>query len=216
MNAHLAHLERAANEHHLAFESDWLEPIGRILALLQRFGVRTNLVGDIGPAAVVQEHLVEALVAIEVANRTLEAPPATVVDVGAGAGLEGLLMALAWPRAALIAVEPRRKRADFIELAADAAGVGERVEVIRLELRAAHLPPASLMTSRATFSVPRWLKLAHPRLAAGGIAVAHESGNGAETSGSASLHLCQRLHVPNGSGHTVSSWRLAPEAGLKQ
>ena len=153
MKTHLARLERVAIDHQLAFETTWLEPIGRIMTLLQRFGLRNNLVGDISPAAVVQEHLVEALVAIEAANKTLTAPPATVVDVGAGAGLEGLLMALAWPHATVIAVEPRRKRADFIELAADAAGVGDRVQVIRLELRAAHFPLASLMTSRATFSV---------------------------------------------------------------
>ena len=209
MSAALERLHGQAVEHRLPFDPAWLAPMDRVLLLLQRFGARTNLVGSTDANAVVDEHLIEALVAIDVAGRAgLETPP-RVVDVGAGAGLEALLMALAWPDAAVIAIEPRRRRADFIEIAADAAGVGRRIQVIRSELRAAMVAPANLLTSRATFPIPRWLELARPLLLDDGVVLAHEAVDPGSHEARPAWQFCQRARVPNGSGHAVSAWRAA-------
>lgn len=207
MNPALERLQREATAHHLPFDAAWLAPLERVLDLLRRFGARTNLVGNVDADVVVDEHLIETLVAIHVAGRALALPPARVVDVGAGAGLEALLMAIAWPEAAVIAVEPRRRRADFIEIAADAAGVGRRVQVIRSELRAATFAPAALLTSRATFHISRWLELARPLLTADGVVLAHEAIAEGDHPERAGWTRCRHAPVPNGSGHGVSVWR---------
>ena len=81
--------------------------------------------------------------------------------------------------------------------------------MIRSELRAATLAPAPLLTSRATFPVPRWLELARPLLTDGGLVLAHEAAAPGAGGDRAGLTLCLRASVPNGSGHAVSAWRAA-------
>lgn len=143
------------------------------LLLLQKFNARTNLVGDASLPGVVGEHVVEsvaAALAVEASGRV----PTSVVDVGAGAGLETLALACWWPDCAVTAIEPRRKRADFIELAADRAGVGSRITVIRESLRKDRdFGVFDVATSRATFSPTQWLELARDLVAPAAVAVLH-------------------------------------------
>lgn len=70
-----------------------------------------------------------------------------VVDIGSGAGFPGLLLPLVWPDVRVVLVEPAKKRASFLALAAGALGLRERVDV--------RPGPVSregqVVTSRATF-----------------------------------------------------------------
>ncbi len=217
MNAALERLVALSSQHGLPWDDVWLPSIERIMALLLRFNRRTNLVGDASAASVVDDHLIEALAAIEVANRSRPEVPARVIDVGAGAGLEGLMMALAWPDCRLLAVEPRRRRADFIELAADAAGVGQRTEVMRQDLASLRLESVHVVTSRAVFEPARWVALGSPLVAPGGVLLLHGDERAplgpSDTAGNEwPSHL--RCRVPGTAGHEVHAWRrpMAPPA----
>lgn len=75
--------------------------------------------------------------------------PKSMVDVGSGAGFPGLLAWLAWPDTQATLVEPAKKRASFLVLAAAAMGLGNGlVRVVAPGER----PLADRVLSRATFS----------------------------------------------------------------
>ncbi|MDF1488106.1 16S rRNA (guanine(527)-N(7))-methyltransferase RsmG [Tessaracoccus caeni] len=54
-----------------------------------------------------------------------------VADVGSGAGLPGLPLAIARPDLQMTLIEPLLRRANFLELAVDELGLGDRVAVRR-------------------------------------------------------------------------------------
>lgn len=78
------------------------------VALVQKWSAAMNLVGDARHAAMVG-HLLDALAVLR-----LPLPPHPVVDVGSGAGLPGVPLALALAPRALTLVEPRERRATFL------------------------------------------------------------------------------------------------------
>jgi 16S rRNA G527 N7-methylase RsmG len=73
-----------------------------------------------------------------------EGRPDRFLDIGSGAGFPGLVAALVWAAEAGL-VEPARKRASFLAIAAGALGV-------RAVVRAPGEHTSSLVLSRATFS----------------------------------------------------------------
>lgn len=162
----------------IACDAALASPVGRLLALLERFAARTNLVGDAHPVAVLTEHVRETLALATLVER-VAAPPKSVIDVGAGAGLEALVLALVWPECHVLALEPRRRRADFIEVAADAIGVGYRLNVAREPLeRRPREARFALCTSRATFQPSEWLRRACLVVQAEGLVAVHGRGAG--------------------------------------
>jgi len=55
---------------------------------------------------------------------------AALADVGCGAGLPGLVLAVALPRLHVAAIESNRKRAGFVQRAAGELGLAHRVQVV--------------------------------------------------------------------------------------
>ncbi len=202
-------LAALARDNALPWKDAWRAPIGQLLTWLGRFSARTNLVGDHRPEAVVQEHLLETLtVAAAVERIGLE--PSRIVDVGAGAGLEVLMLALWADDAQLVAVEPRRKRADFIELVADAMGVGRRITVVRSQVpewRPEQL--FDLATSRATFSPGQWRVHAAALVAAQGVIVVHDAVTTAPGSPPDGGWQATERVVPGRSAHCIRTYRRA-------
>ena len=56
---------------------------------------------------------------------------ASVADIGSGAGLPGIVLAIARPDLSITLIESLERRANFLELAVDELRIGERVRVIR-------------------------------------------------------------------------------------
>lgn len=157
----------------LPWQESWRTSLDALFTWVARFSRRTNLVGDASPRALAGEHVVEAL-AVAAALRDAGVTPTRIVDVGAGAGVETLTLAVWAADAQVIAVEPRRKRADFIELAADAMGVGARVTVARAQVPGwADVTLADVATSRATFPPERWAELGPTLTTPTGAVVVH-------------------------------------------
>ncbi|MEJ2223902.1 MAG: 16S rRNA (guanine(527)-N(7))-methyltransferase RsmG [Syntrophobacterales bacterium] len=99
----------------------------------------------------------------------------SLVDLGSGAGFPGLVLKLARPELALTLVESRGKKAAFLEYLV-ALWPLEGVEVVHAHLtpKLAHEwgPRFAAATSRATFSLKRFLELAAPLLLPRGRALA--------------------------------------------
>lgn len=201
-----------ASDNGLSLPQEWWQPLGNVFALLQKFNAKTNLVGKSEPSAVFQEHVCETLAlvnAVASVGKTHRAVSAftSAVDVGAGAGLETLVLALAWPTCAFTVIEPRRKRADFIELAADRAGVGRRVRVLRTQLRPQHQQNGfDFATSRATFPPAKWLQLAPGLVAENGLIALHRRLG--DISADSSVRLVGNCAVPR-SDREVAVFRAA-------
>ncbi len=115
---------------------------------------------------VLEDHLADALVALAVEPvRTA----ATVADIGSGAGVPGLPLAIAKPRAEFALVESNGRKCSFISRAAAACGVAN-VEVVnaRAEAWAAGTERFELVTARALAPLAVVVEYAAPLLVRGG------------------------------------------------
>lgn len=99
---------------------------------------------------------------------------AFVIDVGSGAGLPGVPLAIARPDVTIVLLEPLARRVAFLEQVVEELGLRDRVEVVRgraeeIAARPAmfHVKPADIVTARAVAPLDRlaaWcLPLAAPR-----------------------------------------------------
>jgi 16S rRNA (guanine527-N7)-methyltransferase len=96
--------------------------------------------------------------------------PGSFVDVGSGAGFPGLVAAVLFPDAAAVLVEPARKRASFLQVAATQLGL----KTVTVTAPTSPPPPSSLVLSRATFSAGSRSTL-WPYVAPGGTLLAWSS-----------------------------------------
>lgn len=137
---------------------------------LQIWNARVNLTGLKSPRDMVIKHFLDSLAVLPYLS---EAP--TLADLGSGAGFPGLVLKLARPEITLTLAESRGKKAAFLEYLV-ALWQLPGVEIVQAQLtpRLARKwgPRFAAVTSRATFSLPRFLELAAPLLLPGGRALA--------------------------------------------
>ena len=107
--------------------------------------------------------------------------PGVCVDLGSGAGIPGLVLAVeSWPASRWSLVEAMGKRATFLRRAVAELGVADRVSVVggRIEdlVRLGELPRATadLVTSRGFGPPPLVAEVAAPLLQVGGALVVSE------------------------------------------
>jgi 16S rRNA (guanine527-N7)-methyltransferase len=140
-------------------------------------GVERGLIGPHETERLWHRHLLNSA-----AVAALIPPVSTVVDVGSGAGMPGIVLALARPDLRVILVESMLRRTAFLdEVVADLGLDGVEVRRARAEdLRKPRLS-ADVVTARAVAPVDRLAGLAAPLLRPGGqllalkgAAVAHE------------------------------------------
>lgn len=119
----------------------------RHYAELRRWNPRLSLIGPGTAAEVLARHYGESLAALPL----LPPGPATLVDVGSGAGFPGLVLAAARPDLRVTLVEPRQRKWAFLSAAVRAAGLSCSCLDARVErpLPAGLLEPIDLITSRA-------------------------------------------------------------------
>ncbi len=140
---------------------DWVEsrwphasaPLAHFAQRLATTGVGHGLIGPREVHRLWERHLLNCAVAADVAG-----PEATVLDVGSGAGLPGLVWALVRPDLLLTLVEPLQRRADFLMETIAELGLADRVQVRRARAEElAGTTIADVVTSRA---VAPWSRLA--------------------------------------------------------
>lgn len=94
--------------------------------LLATAGVQRGLIGPREVVRLWDRHLLNCAVAVP-----LVPEGADVIDVGSGAGLPGIVWAIARPDLAVICLEPLQRRATFLEEAVAQLGIADRVRVVR-------------------------------------------------------------------------------------
>ncbi len=114
---------------------------------------------------------------------------ARVCDIGSGAGLPGLVVAIVRPDLRVTLVEPLLRRTTFLEEVKEQLGL-DHVEVVRGRAEALHGERRfDVVTSRAVAPLPRLLDWSMPLVDAGGALVALKGSSVREEIDSASREL---------------------------
>jgi len=139
-----------------------IELARRFTADLAREGETRGLIGPLEPPRLWSRHVL---------NSVLVAPllrPGRVGDVGSGAGLPGLVLAIARPDVELVLIEPMERRVEWLTEEAGTLGL-PNVSVVRARAEDARLDqPLDQVTARAVSALSKLLPLTGPLLRSGG------------------------------------------------
>jgi 16S rRNA (guanine527-N7)-methyltransferase len=161
-----AALEALAEVHGLSEGA--MGQLGELHHLLVEDPLAPTAVRD--PLKVVEDHLADSLVALELDVVRCSRQAA---DLGSGAGLPGLPLAVALPRARVALVESASRKCAFLERAVAALAVANaRVVHARAESLAAEGHAFDLVTARALAPLEVVVEYAAPLLEIGGTVVA--------------------------------------------
>jgi 16S rRNA (guanine527-N7)-methyltransferase len=108
----------------------------------------------------VRRHIVDALAAVPIIRRSMDRK-VRFADVGSGAGIPGIPLAIFLPEAELLLIERSGKRAGFLRSALVAAGLAGRSEVIHSDVRSCGVE-ADAVLMRAFKPLPEALPLVLP------------------------------------------------------
>lgn len=164
---------------------DWLAPASADLLAYARIltgpGIDRGLLGPREAPRIWDRHLLNcAVVADPAAN--LIPTGAKVADVGSGAGLPGLVWALARPDLSVVLIESLLRRATFLTECVHTLGLTERVQVVRARAESAAERPGTMdvVTARAVAPLGTLAEWGVPLLAPGGCLVALKGESAAE------------------------------------
>lgn len=148
---------------------------GNVTALRTRAEIVSTLFGD-------------ALALLDV-PQLRERSGAGWLDLGTGAGVPGIPLAVALPAAELTLLDSAARKCAFLDEAVKAAGLGVRAEVVcaRSEHHAAAGQPGreayGVVLARAVAPLPALVELAAPLLAYGGVLLASKTGRAVRKEG---------------------------------
>jgi 16S rRNA (guanine527-N7)-methyltransferase len=136
--------------------------------LLAGVGVERGLLGPNEVPRIWERHLLNSAAVAEL----VPAGPCSLVDLGSGAGLPGIVLALLLPDSEVVLLEPMLRRAAFLEECVAELGLGNaRVVRARAEQMTGELA-ADVVTARAVAPLDRLAALAVGLLKPGGIVLA--------------------------------------------
>ena len=157
------------------FSSAALPMVERYARLLATDGVRRGLIGPREVPRLWDRHLINSA-----ALAPALAPAATVADVGSGAGLPGLVLAIARPDLHITLIEPLLRRTIFLEEAVAALEL-DRVTVVRARAEELHGTLSfDVVTSRAVAPLERLLRWCMPLAGPDGCVLALKGAAAAE------------------------------------
>lgn len=158
----------------LALEERAVDGLAKFALLIHRWRSRYRCVSqtDLGEIAIF--HILDS-----VAGLLALGGPGRLVDVGSGAGLPGIPLALADPSIEAVLLEPRGKHIEFLERAVEELGIEGRVRPLRARAEEAGRDPSmresfEIAVARAVGPLPVVLEYALPLLKIGGRFVAYK------------------------------------------
>ena len=171
--------------------ADRLPLAERYAELLATDGVVRGLIGPREAPRLWERHLLNCAVLEEVI-----APGAGVCDIGSGAGLPGIVLAIARPDLTITLVEPLLRRTTFLEEVVAELGLTQ-VTVVRGRADALHGEATfDVVTSRAVAALPKLVEWSMPLVAPHGEMIALKGGSAAEEVAEASAELARRGCAP--------------------
>ena len=139
-------------------------------------GVVRGLIGPREPARLWTRHLLNSALIAQLIN-----PGATVVDIGSGAGLPGIPLAIARPDLQVTLVEPLERRTRFLVEITGSLGLDNcRVVRGRAEEVVSLCGNADVVTSRAVAPLHRLVTWSAPLARDGGVVLAMKGSSAAE------------------------------------
>lgn len=165
---------------------DAVEGLRAYALLLAGDGVVRGLIGPRETARLWSRHVANCAVLEE-----LVPEGASVADVGSGAGLPGLPLALVRPDVQVVLVEPLLRRATFLTEAVDSLGLAGRVQVLRGRAEDVALS-VDVVTARAVAPLDRLAGWTLPHARVGGVLLALK-GEGAADEVVASQQALEKL-----------------------
>lgn len=111
--------------------------------ILATHGINRGMIGPHEAGRLWERHLFNS-----VAPQSLIPPAARVVDLGSGAGLPGIPLALARPDVDMVLLEPMARRVAFLQFCIAELGLS-RVSVVRGRAEHGLRPPADIVVARA-------------------------------------------------------------------
>jgi 16S rRNA (guanine527-N7)-methyltransferase len=141
---------------------DRIESARSFTAELVARGEELGLIGPLEPPRIWTRHIL---------NCALLAPllrPGIVGDVGSGAGLPGLVLAIARPDVEFVLIEPMERRVDWLASEVDRLGLAN-VTVLRARAEDARLPRRlDQVTARAVSALDKLIPITAPLVRTGG------------------------------------------------
>jgi 16S rRNA (guanine527-N7)-methyltransferase len=137
------------------------------LALLERWNRIYNLTAVRDPQQMVTQHLLDCLAAVPALDRHLKDATARLLDVGSGAGLPGVVLAIMRPHWRVCCVDTVAKKATFIRQAGGELGL-TNLDAVHARVEALQGPGFDVITSRAFASLADFTAMTARHLAPGG------------------------------------------------
>lgn len=148
--------------------------VARYVELLAHEGVPRGLIGPGEVGRLWSRHILNSAAVVPYLPAS-----GTVIDVGSGAGLPGVILAIMRPDLRTLLVEPMERRVAWLtEVVAD---LGLTCEVVRARAEELHGDVAvEAVTARAVAPMSRLVPLTLPLLSPGGVLLAMKGGRAAE------------------------------------
>lgn len=174
--------------------STQLQALGRFLDVLGLWMRRHRLVGTRDRATLLVRHMLDCL-----APASLLATREKLVDIGSGAGLPGVPLAVACPGLKVTLVDSRHVPVNFLRDVVRTLGL-RNAEILQTRIEALAEDPCGMgafdaTIARAWSGLKAFLDVSAPLLRSGGIAIAMK-GPGADQELSALADLPADFHVP--------------------
>jgi 16S rRNA (guanine527-N7)-methyltransferase len=157
--------------------------INRYVDFLKGTGVAWGLLGPREADRVWERHILNSA-----ALSQLIGPDLAVVDVGSGAGLPGIPLAVLRPDLSMTLLEPLLRRSTFLKRTVTELGMVDRVEVIR-ERAEEHRWTYDVVVARALAPLDRLVAWCNPLRAAGGAILALKGSSAGEEVAAAKRQL---------------------------
>lgn len=149
-------------------------------AILNGPGIERGLMGPREAPRVWDRHILNSAAVVEESCQ-LVPTGASVIDVGSGAGLPGLVWAIVRPDVTVTLIESLERRSMFLHEAVVSLGLAERVSVVRSRAEdVAGKLSADVVTARAVAPLVRLIPWTAPLVAPRGSILAIKGSNAAE------------------------------------
>lgn len=161
-------------------------------------GVTRGLIGPREVPRIWERHIANCAAIEELIPRA-----ASVADIGSGAGLPGLVLAIVRPDISVTLVEPLLRRTTYLSEIVTELGLADRVQVLRGRAQEFHGKlHADVVTSRAVAALGDLAAWSWPLVAAGGSMVAMK-GDSAGAEVDAARPIFQRLGIADSQAQVV-------------
>ena len=157
-------LDAGAKQLGIALTPEQRDRLEQFAQLLRRWNRTHNLTAIDSDASLLTHHLLDSLAVLPAIRRLLSGRAEHVLDVGSGAGLPGIVLAIAWPSLAVTLVDAVQKKCAFMTQVRLELGLAQ-IEVVHSRIEVLQRSPFPLIVSRAFASLAEFTHLTRHLLA---------------------------------------------------